>query len=292
MKRIIIWVSLLCFVLLMTGCNKNVNDNLKNEEQTNVTTINQKTTDESVNNDSEGASGLRSVTIHTDWLNPDDGDGPFKVYLVKPDAEIGVEQAYQAWKYGPLDLDDQGNVLIDLETNYDLWDMIGSNEEHQLRIVVTSEEDIYLRNPLNEAQYLEFVTNDNEDELYLCEYFASKEIVDVPFTSGYPEGVVSLTFRDAIFVLKVVKAEGSDPLKSYVVSIVDDQYSIGRISRAFQYYDTPFFEGENMSASGRVMVKDYDTDEEIKYEGYPMSLSFDENGRCTSGDIIKLYLEK
>jgi hypothetical protein len=66
---------------------------------------------------------------------------------------------------------------------------------------------------------------------------------------------------------------------------------IGRMARAFQYWDTPFFKDDNLKTwNGYIVVRNIDTNAEIEYEGYPKKVEFDDNGKCLEADIIEIKM--
>lgn len=290
-KLLVLFVVLLS---LLIACNNekvnNKNQEVNNENQEVVQ--NNQVMDEVESSQAE--VGSSTFVIEIEHLNSNETDGKFYVYLVEPNAELGSEKAFKGMKYGPLEVDENNQVIVDLESNYNLAGLIKRSDAYAVQVVVASEEDIYLRNPLNEKQIIEFEENTDEDTMYLYELYSKEDHVKVAFKSGYPEGILSLSHRDAIFVMKVVPSPDAEVDKSYVAGIEYEDgltYWIARIARAYNYYDAPFFEGDLINKAGSVVVKDYDTDERLEYEGQPMNLEFDENGKCKSGDIIEIILK-
>lgn len=225
----------------------------------------------------------------------------YLVYLMRPGIlEDEPGEATQSGYYGPFETVSK-KVVIDSDFNWDLdWyieDAASNNEK--LHIYVTTKEDIYLRNPLNDPVAIEFVENKDEETNTNVKYGVYKESVKVDVTDAIPDGILSLTFPDATFVIKLIFDTPTSE-SAYEVSIhrpsdtSSDGISmvrIGRMARAFQYWDTPFFKDDNLKAwNGYIVVRNIDTNAVIEYEGYPKKVEFDENGKCLEADIIEIKL--
>jgi hypothetical protein len=225
----------------------------------------------------------------------------YLVYLMRPgilESEPG--KATQSGYYGPFETV-SGKVEIDMDFNWDLdWyieDATSNNEK--LHIYVTTMDDIYLRNPLNDPVAIEFVENKDEETNTNVKYGVYKESVKVDVKDAFPKDILSLTFPDATFVIKLTFASPTSE-SAYEVSIhrPSDTSSngigmvrIGRMARAFQYWDTPFFKDDNLKTwNGYIVVRNIDTNAEIEYEGYPKKVEFDENGKCLEADIIEIKI--
>ena len=241
-------------------------------------------------------------TISLDVNNSDATSEEYYVYLMKPsfkESEPGKQT--QSGFYGPLLTQDK-QVEIDMEFNFDLnWyieDAASTNEE--LYLYVTTIEDYYLINPLNTPTVVKFIENKDEDTSSLYHYGTKNDQLSVSITDKYPDGVISLPFPDATFVIKL-EFESEPSKKTYEVSIhkpnPDAQdgigiYRNGRLSREFQYWDTPFFSSDSLKDwSGYIVVTDYDTNARVNYEGYPKFVEFDENGKCVEGDVIRILVK-
>jgi hypothetical protein len=238
-------------------------------------------------------------TIKTEITNASEKDDNYLVYLV-PVGLLKTEpgEANQSGYYGPFETDENGEVEIDLSYNRDLAWYIESEEnkkEETLEVYVTTKEDIYIRNPLNKKQEIKFIKNDTEEPYPEYAYYSSVDEVVVPFTDKYPDNVLSLTFQDATFVIKFEFEDGFEPTNSYTagINVSGTMYNISRINRKFQYWDLPFFESDNLkNKTGTIYVKHFDTNEVINYEGAPITVTFDENGKCNLGNIVKIKILK
>lgn len=225
----------------------------------------------------------------------------YLVYLMRPGIkETEPGKATQGGYFGPFETVSR-KVIIDSDFNWDLdWyieDATSNNEK--LYVYVSTKEDFYLRNPLNEPVELAFVENKDEETKTNIKYGVYNASVKVDVNDVFPEGVLSLTFPDATFVIKLtfdtppsesafeVSIHRPDPNSSDGISMV----RIGRLARSFQYWDTPFFKDDNMKAwSGYIVVRDFNTNAVIPYEGYPKKVEFDDNGKCIENDIIEIKI--
>ncbi|MBV1709960.1 MAG: hypothetical protein KMY54_08885 [Erysipelothrix sp.] len=225
----------------------------------------------------------------------------YLVYLMRPGVlESEPGKATQGGFYGPFETVSR-KVVIDTDFNWDLdWfieDAASNNEK--LHIYVTTKEDIYLRNPLNDPVVIEFVENKDEETNMNVKYGVYKESHQVNVIDAFPEGILSLTFPDATFVIRLI-FDTPPSESSFEVSIhrpdanATDGISpvrAGRLARASQYWDTPFFESDRLDTwSGYIVIRDYHTNAVILYEGYPKKVEFDKNGKCLEADIIEIKM--
>jgi|LSQX01.1.fsa_nt_gb hypothetical protein len=280
-------ISILFITLLITGCGKE----------------NSKTNDNISSNDSQLNEKL---VIKTKLTNIEAKDDSYLVYLM-PVGLLNPEPGYanQSGYYGPFETDENGEVEIDLVYNRDLAFYLEKPENkklNHLEIFISTKEDKYLRNPLNEKTEIEFIKNPTTEPYPEIPYYSAVSEITVPFIDKYPDGVLSLTFQDADFVIKFEFEDDFTPKNSYETFIFWNDPSVpsgigminvGRINREFQYWDTPFYKKDNLaSKTGTIIVKDFDTNAQINYVGYPKIVSFDKDGKCTSGDIVKITIPK
>jgi len=238
------------------------------------------------------------LTINLTLTNPESKDDGYLVFLMVPGTKTEVPgKAEQNGYYGPIETDANLIATLDLNFNWDLDYYINeaiTAGHEKLQVFVTTKEDIYLRNPLNAETYIDLV--ENKDEATKADYaYGSKvESKTISITDTYPEGVLSLAFPDATFVIKLIVPEGTT--KSYEVSIHrPDNAGTGisaiRIGRIAREFETPFFKEDNMKSwSGFIVIRDFDTNATVNYEGSPRYIEFDENGKCKDGDIVVINI--
>ncbi len=245
--------------------------------------------------------GSNTLTVNLNVLNSDATSDTYYVYFVIPGMkETEPGKATQRGKSKPFETDENGQIVIDFEENS--WELQGfvQNEEstkpNSLELYVTTKEDVYIRNPLNEPTMIDFnVQEPGEGEFSPKITFKQAEL-NLDITDKYPDGVLSLTFPDATFVLKLKFNEPqttSYEVSLFVPSDTGDGIGIvrvGRISREFQYWDTPFFAGELKAGKRAVVINNFDTNETVNYEGYPLWLEFNEDGTCKQGDIVEIVM--
>lgn len=246
-----------------------------------------------------------TLTIKTEVTNEDAKDDSYLVFLLP----VGVKStkagaATQSGFYGPFETDANGEIKVELRNNLDFSYYMTANEKepNKLQVIVTTKEDKYLRNPLNKETFVEFIENEDENTHVEISHYSKVEKLNVKITDKYPDGVLSLAFPDATFVINLEFEEGYVAEDSYEVSIYKasstapdgiGMYRLGRIDREFQYWDTPFFATDKLSEwSGTIIVSNYDTNARVSYEGYPKQVTFDSNGKCLQGDIINIKLIK
>lgn len=275
MKKIIIFLITL---LIVTGCGKE--DSLAKEDKVKEEVVTQN----------------KTLSIKVNVENKDSNKG-YMVYLLAPSEFKTGGEAIQSGYIKPVETDEEGIANFDLLFNSDLeWYL--DQENSKMRVIIATKEDKYLRNPLNEETYVEFTKNNDEVTRLEYPYYSNIDKLTLNVKDEFKEGVLSLTFPDATFVIKL-EFTGSIPKNSYEVSIHRPNsdgtgigmYRLGRIARDFQYWDTPFFKTDNLKAwSGTIVVRNFDTNAEVSYVGYPKRVTFDESGKCTEGDIITIVI--
>lgn len=282
MKKIII----VLFVLMLAACSAG--------------------TPKTENDDTPKPGKFTTLSIQTELTNAAEKDDFYNVYLLAPGVKkTEPGQATQSgMMIGPFATAAQGKIDFDLEDSFDLnWFLDGiDGDVKKLEVYVVTAADIYLRNPLNKMTTVEFAINNDAKTKDNYKYTTPLETVKISITDKYPEGVLSLAFPDATFVIKLAFPEGMVPKSSYEVSIHRPSSTapdgigmirIGRVDRKFQDWDTPFFKDDKLETwSGTIVVTDFDTNARIMYEGYPKRITFDANGKCTEGDIITVTLSK
>lgn len=276
MKR---FICVLFIMLLLTGCS-NSSNNISDKK--NVDKGNQY---EKINIKLENAKENSSYLI----------------FFMKPgDRNETKGAANQSGYYGPFETNEDNELIIDLLYNFDLNYLISKTKDLKLQLYVTTKEDKYIRNPLNDNVYVQFLKNEDENTNVEYEYYSSIKDLNVEINDSYPNGVYSLTFQDATFVIKLNFKDGLTPDSAYLVSIYrpsevgKNDIGIvrnGRIARNFQYWDTPFYKSDNLSAwNGTIIVEDFETNKRLNYEEFPKRVTFDSNGKCEEGNIINITL--
>lgn len=105
--------------------------------------------------------GSNTLTVNLNVLNSDATSDTYYVYFVIPSMkETEPGKATQRGKSIPFETDENGQIVIDFEENS--WELQGfvQNEEstkpNSLELYVTTKEDVYIRNPLNEPTMIDF----------------------------------------------------------------------------------------------------------------------------------------
>lgn len=278
------FIILFTLILLVCGCGSNaLKENAKNEKQ-----------DEK--ND--------KLVIKTKVTNKEEKGG-YLIYFMHVGARNTEAGEANQSAFGPFETDENGEYILDLNFNWDqdvgtYLNHMDNKDKTKLEMFIVTKEDIYIRNPLNKKTIVEFIPNESNDEHPDPAYYSKEKEIEVPFTDKYPDGVLSLTFQNSTFVIKL-EFKGEEPKKSYEVSMFWNDPSkpngignvrVGRISRQFQYWDTPFYKNDNLaSKTGTIIIKDFDTNQNVDYEGYPKTVSFDKDGNPIGDKIIKIKLK-
>lgn len=287
--RVSVFLSIVLSLIILVGCASTPRENQTTSG----------TSDKGLTNPEEAGSNTLSVKLKL--TNPEAKKDSYTVYFVIPgQKKTGPGEATQSGKSIPFETDQDGTVVIDFEENSSyLSGLVQSDEStkpNSLELYVTTKEDVYIRNPLNAPTVIDFeIKKPGEGEMFEKIFFKQSEI-ELDITDKYPDGVLSLSFPDAVFVVKL-KFEQA-PANGYEVSLFlpDDQGDgiginrIGRVSRDFQYWDTPFFAGEIKSGKRAVVIRHFETNDLINYEGYPLWLEFREDGTCVQGNIIEIEM--
>lgn len=277
-------LTLLILILFISGCGSNAGkknvENGKQEEKHD------------------------KLVIKTKVTNKEEKGGYLIYFMHVGERKEEAGEANQS-AFGPFETDEKGEYVLDLKLNYnkDVGTYLKSGEgkeKNKLEMFIVTKEDIYIRNPLNKKTIVEFIPNESDEDYPDPAYFSKEKEIEVTFTDKYPEGVLSLTFQDSIFVIKL-DFDGEIPQKSYEVSIFWNDPSkpsgigtirVGRISREFQYWDTPFYKTDNLaSKTGTIIIKNLDTNKTVEYEGYPKTVSFDKDGNPIGDKVFKIKLK-
>ena len=277
-KKVIILFTL---IILLSGCGSNVGkDNAKAEKN-------------------------ETLVIKTKVTNKEEKGGYLIYFMRLNERNEKAGEANQS-AFGPFETDPNGEYVLDLRFNFDkdigTYIKAGTDKnKNKLEMFIVTKEDIYIRNPLNEKTIVEFILNDSEEDYVEPLYYSKKKEIEVSFTDKYPDNVLSLTFQDANFVIKL-EFDEEPPETSYEVSIFWNDptkpgglsiHRTGAISRAFQYWDTPFTTTANFaSKTGTIVIKDFDTNASVDYEGNPKTVSFDKDGKPIGDKILKIKIKQ
>lgn len=265
-------------MILLTGCSES-------------------STEKAVKTDGE----YESLTIKLNVRNKEAKADSYLVFILNEGTKETEPGKATQTSLQKIETNSKGEAVISLSYNFNLESGLKKSEKDRtkLEIIVTTKEDIYMRNPLNEKTLIEFVKNYDEETMYEFPYLSVIENKTIDIVDKYPDGVISLSFPDATFVIKLEFEEGFTPLSSYLVSIhKPDPRSkdgigivrIGRLDRKFQYWETPFFKTDKLEEwNGYIIIEDTD-DKRIIYKDYPKFVEFDKNGKGKNGDVITIKM--
>lgn len=270
-------ILILVLILLITGCGKN---------------------------DSFKGSSIKSTGEHLELtIDLDIKKGSEESYYVyfmpKGTRETDVEKGTMSGYVGPLEIKSDGVLHINMMEDYLLTSILDTTDDATLEVFVTTKEDHLIRNPLNET--IELVFYQRKVDEHLTDYYFPVSKLTIPITDEYPDGVLSLPFPDATFVIKLLFEDAKEDDGSYEVSIhwndpkkpdVLGIYRTGKVARYYNYWDTPFYKNDTLAGrTGKIVVRVFATNEIVEYEGYPKTISFDKDGKCLQGDIVKINMD-
>lgn len=242
--------------------------------------------------------GFQNLEINLNVLNKDDKDTYYVYFVIPGLKQTEPGKATKGGKSLPYETDLDGKLLIDLANDHNLRDMIMHEDNinpGSLELYVTTTEDIYIRNPLNKETIIDFEVV--EDDGFVVDYLLNCSELNIDIEDKYPDGVLSISFPDAVFVIKL---HFDQPVNKdvYEVSlfVYDERVETGigsvrtgRLSKEFYYWETQFYENE-ITGKRAVVIMDTDDNTIIEYEGYPLWLDFNEDGTCQDGDIINIKM--
>lgn len=307
LKRLLVCILILLLILMTSACsgdtveknrdeNVNVKDDKDNDEQSNDSNESKDNESQNDSDESKTEKLYPNLNLKLDIQNPDDRHEKYLVFLL-PTGTRNTEKGAIGFPRGgyasrPFVTDENDEVSIDISDKRKYEGFIEGEQNKQpgsFEVFITTEEDFYLRNPLNETTIIKV------EEVDKFSYGVKEQSYTIPIVDKYPDGVLSLTFPDATFVIKLQFAEGVERRSSYTVGISkaeNPSYVLGRLCRNTQYYDTPFFvEDELDSWSGRIVIYGEGYNDEISYAEYPMDVTFTK-GKCEQGDIIVVTVTK
>ncbi|MBQ7645963.1 MAG: hypothetical protein IJS94_01720 [Clostridia bacterium] len=236
---------------------------------------------------------------------PDELYSSFSISVTSPKAKrylihfikegVSVANAYassESFITFPCGADSE--LTLDLKKEFDSFASI-MKRSSDIKIVVSSEDDPFIRNPLSEPYDLRLYVVEGEDGAPVImspEISVSLNVLPDKESSG-----ISLAFPNASFIVKLdVSGSGreiQDDTK-FEVFLADsaDGKRIGRVCRGFNYWEAPFYKSEIASKTLDLIIKEFGSDKELSYENSPMTFTFNENGLCSQGSVIRVKLEQ
>ena len=262
---------LLLLILFLVGCSKG-----STLEEENIV--------------EEGA--FEKIFIDIDLENEQTDE--YYVFLVKPGTLGKDGKATRITDfYGPVEVEDF-KAELDLIFNDKVTYLLDELDEKKLQLVITTKEDFLIRNPLNEETFVYF---EKKDEI--SGYFSTKEKFDVSIIDKYPDGVLSLPWPEADFVVKLKFKDGITPRHSYGVRIREfsDRTPSGLgllikgspLSNESNYYNAVFY-SEYLKGFAGVLEIEGQQPKTVDYEGNPLTLRFDEFGKHIGDDVIEITI--
>ncbi len=242
----------------------------------------------------ENKNGLyEKIYVDVDLQN--DQSDEYYLFFVKP-GTVGTngDATSLANFFGPIEIE---NFKTEVEFMYNTGvnNLLDELDEKKLQLVITTREDHLIRNPLNEETFIYF----EKDEELFSNYLPTQEKFEMPIVDKYPDGVLSLPWPDADFVIKLRFKEGITPRSSYGVRIREfsDSTSSGLglfapgspLSNRGNYYNAVFY-SENMKGFAGVLEIEGQQPNTVMYEGQPLTIKFDEDGKPIGDDVIEVVI--
>src|SRR5574344_876790 len=240
-----------------------------------------------------------NISINTTLTNEDSRDDKYYLFFIIPNTLTDSAETNKNLDYvGPIESDENLKFNVDLKFNWDLFTLLKKTNDNQLQLIVTTVEDIFMLNPLNDKnETIKFYVNNDSNTKNDFEYYSKINSKDISITDRFKDNVYSLHFQDAKFVIKLKFTNGYDQNgHSYEVGITNNNtdglnYVSSNTSPSL-YYEVPFYEKDNLSNwKGTIKVTDLTTNEETIYQEYPKSISFNSNGNCNEGNIVDIIIE-
>ncbi len=222
----------------------------------------------------------------------------YYVFLVKP-GQIGKNGAITntSDSYGPIEVENF-KAEIDFSKDSGVEFLLEELIEKKLQLVVTTREDYLIRNPLNEETFVHFET---EEDYYWPKYLATQEKFSVDIMDKYPDGVLSLPWPKADFVVKLKFKEGVEPYNSYSVCLrqIDltrpsgiSMVCLGSpLSNKTNYYNAVFYKESFMNYVGQIEIVKNQT-QRVRYENEPIKVQFDREGKPIGNNVVEVLISE
>ena len=190
--------------------------------------------------------------------------------------------------------DVSGTTSINLDKEFDNFAKL-ITKSSDLKIIVSSSDDPFVRNQLNSTYVfrLYVVKGENDEPAIRCAQTSISLSVNKDRKSG-----LSLAFPNASFIIKLDVSESGieilDDTKFEVLLYDNDDSSgrkkVGKICRGFNYWEAPFYKNEIASRNFTLVIKEFSKEKELSYVSEPMVFSFNNEGLCALGSVIKIKL--
>ncbi len=236
-----------------------------------------------------------TIKIDVNLLNEQTDE--YYVFLVVP-GKIGVDGKATSINdfYGPIEVENF-KAEIDLKYNNKVEYLLEELKEKKLQLVITTHEDYLIRNPLNQETFVNFEKGEDE---YFKEYFSTQEKFSVDIVDKYPDGVLSLPWPEADFVVKLRFKEGFEPRHSYSVCLRerDETRPTGvtffcpgsPLSNKSNYYNAVFYSDNFKNYKGQIEIIG-EQPKRVNYENEPIFVEFDHQGKPIGDSVVEVIIE-
>lgn len=219
----------------------------------------------------------------------------YYLFFVKP-GTIGTGGKPTATRdfYGPIKVEDF-KAEVNLMEEFGIGYLLEEVDDNKLQIVITTREDFLIRNPLNEEIFIYF----EEVGEVITNMMSTQESFTIDIVDKYPDGVLSLPWPEADFVVKLRFKEGITPRHSYGVRIreLDEKTTSGYgvlafgspLSNVNNYYNAVFYK-ENLSNYRGVIEIEGEQPNIVQYEEYPLVVAFDGDGLPIEDNFVEVTI--
>ncbi len=222
------------------------------------------------------------ITINLNLLNEQTDD--YYLFLVKPGViKYDLQRPAFSDYYGPIEIEGLKKTLT-ISEHLGIEYLLEELDEKKLQIAITTREDYLLRNPLNEEVFINF----EEETNFMTFFRATANKFNIDITDKYPDGVNSLSFPSAQLAIKLVFAEGVEPVNSYIARIREfsdytssglGMYAPGSPLINKQNYYNAAFLGDNFKNYSGILEIATSDNRRVNYEGEPIKITFDKEGK-------------
>lgn len=211
------------------------------------------------------------------------------VYIPNPDPE---DRIHPHEYIGPFEFE---NGSYNLLNTFEISSYLKQKNTDKLEVFVAAKEDLFILNPLNEQIFLEF----EQDETSFNGYFMKTNHINLPIKDQFPDGVASIIYPDADFIVKLDFDILGDNQETYVVGIDFDPNpsiisGVSAVVHGHTYFEAPFYHEMDDLANhtGTIYVQYIGATELLNYDNSPIVVTFDEKGQPAGDNLITISVQE
>lgn len=181
---------------------------------------------------------------------------------------------------------------IDLQKEFDSFAGI-MKKSSDLKIVLSSEDDPFIRNPLSDEYKLRLYVVEGENGQPVI--MSPVNSIELSVSADKEGSGISLAFPNASFIIKLDVSETGIELRDdtkFEVFLTDETTgkSVGRVCRGFNYWEAPFYKSEIASKTLTLEIREFGSEKVLPYDDSPMTFQFNDQGLCSQGSVIRIRL--